>query len=153
MQKAGGIGTVATRADIIDKVINGQYMEIRGKHIYLTQTGRQLLDLAPEDLRSPALTAEWEEKLLQIEQGKLNKAVFINEIKAYTRDIIFEIKSAEATFKHDNLTGTKCPRCDGLMLEIENRHGKMLRCKDRSCNYKKNIYKNTNARCPNCKNV
>src|SRR5699024_11602850 len=50
-----------------------------------------------------------------------------------------------------NVTGTKCPRCDELMLEIENRQGKMLRCKDRSCNYKKNIYKNTNARCPNCK--
>src|SRR5699024_9042486 len=69
LKKAGGIGTVATRADIIDKLINGQYMEIRGKHLYLTRTGRQLLELAPQDLRSPALTAEWEEKLLQIERG------------------------------------------------------------------------------------
>src|SRR5699024_3641470 len=56
-----------------------------------------------------------------------------------------------STFKDDNITGTKCPRCGGLMLEIENKHGKMLRCKDQSCQYKKNIYKNTNARCPNCK--
>src|SRR5699024_7392327 len=80
-----------------------------------------------------------------------NKQQFIQEIKDYTKKITQQIKHAEATFKHDNLTGTKCPRCDGLMLEIENRHGKMLRCKDRSCNYKKNIYKNTNARCPNCK--
>src|SRR5699024_3283943 len=123
----------------------------RGKHLYLTRTGRQLLELAPQDLRSPALTAEWEEKLLQIERGNLNKQQFIQEIKDYTKKITQQIKHAEATFKHDNLTGTKCPRCDGLMLEIENRHGKMLRCKDRSCNYKKNIYKNTNARCPNCK--
>src|SRR5699024_11157766 len=151
LQQAGGIGTVATRADIIDKLINGQYMDIRGKHIFLTQTGRQLLDLAPEDLRSPALTAEWEQKLTQIERGKLNKNAFINDIKGYTKNIIHEIKNAEATFKHDNLTGSKCPQCGGLMLEIENKHGKMLRCKDRSCNYKKNIYKNTNARCPNCK--
>ncbi len=151
LQKVGGLGTVATRADIIDKLINGQYMEIRGKYIYLTQTGRQLLELAPTDLRSPALTAEWEEKLLQIEQGKLNKSQFINEIKRYTQQITSEIKGMEATFKHDNITGTKCPRCDSLMLEIENRHGKMLRCQDRSCNYKKNVYKNTNARCPNCK--
>lgn len=151
LQQAGGIGTVATRADIIDKLINGQYMDIRGKHIFLTQTGRQLLDLAPEDLRSPALTAEWEQKLTQIERGKLNKNAFINDIKGYTKKIIHEIKNAEATFKHDNLTGSKCPQCGELMLEIENKHGKMLRCKDRSCNYKKNIYKNTNARCPNCK--
>lgn len=151
LQKVGGIGTVATRADIIDKLINGQYMEIRGKYIYLTQTGKQLLELAPEDLRSPALTAQWEDKLIQIEKGSLKKEIFIKEIKQYTKQIVHDIKNAEATFKHDNVTGTKCPCCDGLMLEVENRQGKMLRCKDRTCNYKKNIYKNTNARCPNCK--
>lgn len=151
LKAVGGIGTVATRADIIDKLINGQYMEIRGKYIYLTQTGKQLLNLAPEDLRSPALTAEWEHKLIQIEQGKLKKQQFIAEIKDFTKDIVQEIKSMDKEFKHDNVTGSKCPRCEGLMLEIENRNGKMLRCKDRQCNYKKNIYKNTNARCPNCK--
>jgi DNA topoisomerase-3 len=151
LQAVGGIGTVATRADIIEKLINGQYMELRGKYLYLTKTGKQLLELAPEDLRSPALTAEWEKKLIQIEKGQLKKEQFITEIKVYTKDIVQQIKNMEATFKHDNITGTKCPRCDELMLEIENRHGKMLRCKDQSCNYKKNIYKNTNARCPNCK--
>src|SRR5690625_1594753 len=151
LKDAGGIGTVATRADIIEKLINGQYMELRGKYLYLTPTGKQLLELAPEDLRSPALTAEWEKKLLQIEKGQLKKEQFIQEIKTYTKEIVHQIKNMEATFKHDNVTGTKCPNCDELMLEIENRNGKMLRCKDRTCNYKKNIYKNTNARCPNCK--
>src|SRR5699024_3262302 len=142
------IGTVATRADIIDKLINGQYMDIRGKHIFLTQTGRQLLDLAPEDLRSPALTAEWEQKLTQIERGKLIKNAFINDIKGYTKNIIHEIKNAEATFKHDNLTGSKCPQYGGLMLEIENKNGKMLRCKDRTSNYKQKIYNKTNEHHP-----
>jgi len=151
LHEAGGIGTVATRADIIDKLINGQYMEIRGKYIHLTQTGKQLLELAPEDLRSPALTAEWEKKLLEIERGTLDKQTFIKEIKTYTNNIVQEIKQMDATFKHDNVTGTKCPKCDDLMLEIENRQGKFLRCKNRSCNHRKNIYKNTNARCPNCK--
>src|SRR5699024_3696760 len=136
---------------IIEKLIDGQYMELRGKFLHVTPTGKQLLQLAPEALRSPKLTAEWEQKLTQIEKGKLKKHDFIAEIKEYTKEIVTEIKRAEATFKHDNITGTKCPQCDKLMLEIENRHGKMLRCKDRSCNYKKNIYKNTNARCPNCK--
>src|SRR5699024_9677824 len=84
LHRAGGIGTVATRADIIDKLIDGQYMELRGKYLYLTQTGKQLLELAPEDLRSPALTAEWEQKLLLIEKGKLNKNKFIAEIRTYT---------------------------------------------------------------------
>lgn len=151
LRDAGGIGTVATRADVIEKLINGQYMELRGKYLYLTKTGKQLLELAPEDLRSPVLTAEWEKKLLQIENGQLKKEQFIQEIKTYTKEIVQQIKSMEATFKHDNVTGTKCPHCDELMLEIENRNGKMLRCKNQSCNYKKNIYKNTNARCPNCK--
>lgn len=151
IHKVGGIGTVATRADIIDKLFNSQYMELRGKYIYLTQTGRQLLDLVPEDLRSPALTAEWEQKLELIEKGKLNKKQFIHDIKLYTKKIVQDIKQMDETFKHDNLTGSKCPKCDKLMLEIENKHGKMLQCQDRSCNYKKNIYKNTNARCPNCR--
>lgn len=151
LNEAGGIGTVATRADIIDKLINGQAMEIRGKYIHLTQTGKQLLELVPEDLRSPALTAEWEKKLLEIERGKLDKQTFIEEIKLYTKKIVQEIKQMDATFKHDNVTGTKCPKCEDLMLEIENRQGKFLRCKNRSCNHRRNIYKNTNARCPNCK--
>src|SRR5699024_4361540 len=86
-----------------------------------------------------------------IEEGKLNKSKFISDIKQYTKRIVTEIKEADATFKHDNLTGTRCPDCDKLMLEIKNRQGKMLRCQDRSCNYRRNIYKNTNARCPDCR--
>lgn len=151
LQAVGGIGTVATRADVIDKLINGGYIEQRGKYLYLTNTGKQLLDLAPEDLRSPALTAEWEDKLLKIENGELEKNQFISEIKSYTKEIVHQIKNMDETFKHDNITGTKCPKCDDFMLEVENKQGKFLRCKNQSCNHKKNIYKNTNARCPNCK--
>lgn len=151
IQQAGGLGTVATRADVIDKLYNAQYMEKRGKYIYLTKKGEQILELAPEALRSPTLTAEWENKLRQIEVGQLNKAQFIKEIREYTKEIVKYIKEMEETFKHDNITGTRCPKCDKFMLEIENRNGKMLRCQDRSCNHKRNVYKNTNARCPNCK--
>lgn len=151
IHQAGGLGTVATRADIIDKLIDGQYMEMRGNAIHLTRKGKQLLNLAPEELRSPHLTAKWEEKLKQIENGKLNKNKFISDIKQYTKKIVTDIKNADDTFKHDNITGTRCPKCDKLMLEISNRHGKMLRCQDRSCNHRRNIYKNTNARCPDCR--
>ncbi|WLV24049.1 DNA topoisomerase III [Aciduricibacillus chroicocephali] len=150
MTKAGGLGTVATRADIIEKLYNTGYMELKGKNIYLTSKGRQLLDLVPEDLKSPALTAEWEEKLTDIANGRLKHKEFISGIKEYTKEIVAEIKSEETKFKHDNLTGTKCPDCGKLMLEIKNKNGKMLVCQDRSCGHKKNISRNTNARCPNC---
>lgn len=150
ISKTGGLGTVATRADIIEKLFNTQYMEMKGKHIFMTSKGKQLLELVPEDLKSPALTAEWEQKLNLIEKGKLNKHTFIKEMKAYAKEVVTEIKRSDATFKHDNMTGTKCPDCGKLMLEINNRNGRMLVCQDRSCGHRKNIAKRTNARCPNC---
>ncbi|HLR62022.1 MAG TPA: DNA topoisomerase III [Lentibacillus sp.] len=150
ISKTGGIGTVATRADIIEKLFNSQLMELRGKHIFTTSKGRQLLELVPEELRSPALTAEWETKLSQIAEGKLNKKHFINDIKGYTKEVVYQIKTSDDKFKHDNLTGSKCPNCGKLMMEVDNKKGKMLVCQDRSCGYKKNIFKRTNARCPNC---
>ncbi|WP_068673179.1 DNA topoisomerase III [Oceanobacillus sp. Castelsardo] len=150
INQAGGIGTVATRADIIEKLFNSMYMELKGKHIFITSKGRQLLDLVPDDLRSPVLTAEWEKKLQAIAEGKLKKEKFITEIKGYTKQIVLEIKNSDETFKHDNMTGTKCPECGKLMLEVKNKHGRMLVCQDRSCGHKKNIAKQTNARCPNC---
>jgi len=150
LHKSGGLGTVATRADIIEKLFNIGYMEMKGKHIFITSKGKQLLELVPEDLKSPALTAEWEQKLSLIEQGKLNKNKFIHEMKDYANEIVQEIKASDETFKHDNLTGTKCPNCGKLMLEINNRNGRMLVCQDRSCGQRKNIAKRTNARCPNC---
>ncbi len=74
LKSTGGLGTVATRADIIDKLFNSFLIEKRsGKDIYITAKGRQLLDLVPEELRSPATTAEWEQKLELIAKGKLKK--------------------------------------------------------------------------------
>lgn len=148
--QTGGLGTVATRADIIEKLFNTQVIENRGKDIYITNKGKQLLDLAPDDLKSPALTAEWEQKLELIAKGKLKKDIFIKEMKGYAREAVSEVKDTDQKFKHDNLTGTKCPECGSLMLEIKNKKGKMLVCSDRSCGYKKNKFKVTNARCPNC---
>src|SRR5690606_16693706 len=80
LKSTGGLGTMATRADIIEKLFNSFMIEKRGgKEIYLTSKGRQLLDLVPEDLKSPALTAEWEMKLEQIAKGKMRKEAFLNE--------------------------------------------------------------------------
>lgn len=149
--EAGGIGTVATRADIIEKLFNTFLIEKKGKDIFITSKGKQLLELVPEDLKSPTLTAEWEQKLGAISKGKLNKNAFINEMKSYAKVVVEEIKISEDTFRHDNLTRTKCPECGKYMLEVNGKKGKMLICQDRECGHRKSISKETNARCPNCR--
>ena len=151
INQTGGLGTVATRADIIEKLFNSFYMEKRGKYLHLTSKGKQLLNLAPEELKSPALTAEWEQKLAAIADGKMKKTIFIKEMKEYAKSAVHDIKNSDSTFKHDNMTGTKCPDCGKLMLEVNGKRGRMLVCQDRECGHKKNIAKTTNARCPKCR--
>ncbi|WP_413377754.1 DNA topoisomerase III [Alkalihalobacillus sp. 1P02AB] len=149
--KAGGIGTVATRADIIEKLFQTFLMEKRGQDLSLTSKGKQLLDLVPSGLKSPALTAEWEKKLDAITKGELDQRTFITEMKEYASSIVKEIKNSEQKFKHDNLTGSKCPECGKLLLEVNGKKGKMRVCQDRECGYKKRLAMVTNARCPKCK--
>lgn len=146
----GGLGTVATRADIIEKLFNTFVVEKKGKDIFITSKGKQLLTLAPQELKKPELTAQWEQKLTQIAKGKLKRDTFINEIKQYTKATIQEIKNSDEKFRHDNITRTKCPQCGKLMLEVATKKGKMLICQDRQCGFKKTISIITNARCPKC---
>jgi DNA topoisomerase-3 len=149
--ETGGIGTVATRADIIEKLFNSFLIEKNGKDIFITSKGKQLLELVPEELRSPALTAEWEQKLGLIAEGKLNKNTFIKEMKEYSKTVVKEIKNSEEKFRHDNITRNKCPECGKFMLEVKGKKGKMYVCQDRECGYRKNVSRTTNARCPKCK--
>ena len=98
------LGTVATRADIIEKLFNSFLIDQKGKDILITSKGKQLLDLVPTELRTPELTSSWEKKLQDISKGKLNKNIFIKEMKDYSKDIVKEIKNSDSKFKHDNLT-------------------------------------------------
>ncbi|MEQ6050094.1 DNA topoisomerase III [Lysinibacillus capsici] len=151
LKSTGGLGTVATRADIIEKLFNSFLIEKRGgKDIYITSKGRQLLDLVPEELKSPALTADWEQKLELIAKGKLKKDVFISEMKNYTKEIVTEIKGSDKKYKHDNISTKSCPDCGKPMLEVNGKKGKMLVCQDRECGHRKNVSRTTNARCPQC---
>lgn len=151
LKSTGGLGTVATRADIIDKLFNSFLIEKRGKDIHITSKGRQLLDLVPEELKSPTLTGEWEQKLEAIAKGKLKKEVFISEMKNYTKEIVSEIKSSDKKYKHDNISTKSCPDCGKPMLEVNGKKGKMLVCQDRECGHRENVSRTTNARCPQCK--
>jgi DNA topoisomerase-3 len=148
--ETGGLGTVATRADIIDKLFNSFVIEKKDKFIYTTSKGRQLLDLSPSDLKSPVLTAKWEQRLNEIAHGQLKMDNFLNDMKEYTRTIIKEIKSSDKKYVHDNETKSRCPDCGSYLLEVNGKKGTMLVCQNRECGYKKGIAQTTNARCPNC---
>ena len=148
--ETGGLGTVATRADIIEKLFHSFMMEKKGNEIHITSKAKQLLELVPEDLKKPELTADWEMKLSQIAKGKIRQGDFLHEIRDYTCEIVYEIKSGEDTFRHDNLTNKVCPRCGKKLLAVNGKNSKMLVCQDRECGYRETISRTTNARCPKC---
>ncbi|MFT4007805.1 MAG: DNA topoisomerase III [Lacrimispora sp.] len=148
--ETGGLGTVATRADIIEKLFSSFLLEKRGKDIFLTSKAKQLLTLVPEDLKKPELTARWEMRLSEIAEGKLKRGAFMKDIRLYSQDLIHQIKAGEGSFNHDNLTNTKCPVCGKRMLAVKGKNSEMLVCQDRECGHREVISRTSNARCPVC---
>ncbi|WBW94715.1 DNA topoisomerase III [Oceanirhabdus sp. W0125-5] len=148
--ETGGLGTVATRADIIEKLFNSFVIEKKGKEIFPTSKGKQLIDLVPADLKSPLLTAKWENELGLISKGKINNKKFIDNMRNYATKLVNDVKSGTAKYTHDNMTRAKCPECGKYLLEVNGKRGKMLVCQDRECGYRKGLSKVTNARCPEC---
>lgn len=150
LKTAGGLGTPATRADIIEKLFNSFYIERRGREIFPTSKGRQLIGIVPPDLKSAELTAKWEQQLSLIAEGKANDRNFIEEMRGYASSLVQAVKSSTAEYKHDNMTREPCPQCGKYLLEVNGKKGKMLVCQDRDCGYRKSISVITNARCPEC---
>jgi DNA topoisomerase-3 len=150
MDKTGGLGTPATRADIIEKLFSSFYIEKRGKEIHPTSKGIQLVDMVPADLKSPELTARWEQKLNLISNGKVNPFEFINDMRNYATKLISTVIASSDVYKHDNMTHEKCPECGKYLLEVNSKKSKMLVCQDRECGYRKSLSIISNARCPEC---
>lgn len=150
IKKSSGLGTPATRADIIEKLFDCFYVERRGKDIYPTSKGKQLISLVPSDLKEPELTAKWEQTLENISRGKADKTEFIKEIKEYASSLVRDIKYSDSNYVHDNMTHTPCPQCGKYLLEVNGKRGRMLVCSDRECGYRENLSFKTNVRCPNC---
>lgn len=148
--ETGGLGTVATRADIIEKLFSSFLLEKRGKDIYLTNKAKQLLELVPEDLKKPELTADWEMKLTRIADGRLKRNLFMKDIRGYSQELIRQIRAGEGSFRHDNLTNTKCPVCGKRMLQVKGKNSEMLVCQDRECGHRETVARTSNARCPVC---
>lgn len=148
--ETGGLGTVATRADIIEKLFNSFVIEKKGKDIYPTSKGKQLIELVPKDLKSPLLTAKWEKQLDDIAKGKINDSKFIKDMREYATNLVEDVKGGTEKFHHDNQTGSRCPNCGKYLLEVNGKNGRILVCQDRECGYRENLARLTNARCPEC---
>jgi DNA topoisomerase III len=146
------LGTPATRADIIEKLIHANSIEREGNRLHPTPKGTQLVELVESELKSPELTAKWEKELEQIARGKGNPNQFLNNIRTRTKELVHEIKRSERNYKPHNLTGSKCPDCGEGLLEIKGKKGKMLVCSNRECHYRRSAEKTLlNKRCPQCK--
>lgn len=150
LKQINGIGTVATRADILEKLFTNDYLVLDNGRIKTTNKAKQLLNLVPKNLKSPSLTATWEKQLDNIAKNKLSKDKFLKDIKDYTRECILEIKDSQDKFKHDNISGKKCEECGSYMLEVDKKGTKMLKCSSPTCRNRKVISRLTNLRCDNC---
>lgn len=133
-----GIGTPATRAGILEKLIKTELLERKGdkktKHFLPTQKGVSLITVLPEAIQSPQLTAEWEEKLKQIEHGLLSPDSFLQEISQMTKSLIktYEvIKGSDVLFPSVQEAIGKCPRCGNDVTE--NKKG--FCCLNKTCGF------------------
>ncbi|MBP1933735.1 DNA topoisomerase III [Ammoniphilus resinae] len=145
------LGTPATRADIIEKLLQTDTIERRGNRLHPTQKGMQLLELVASDLRSPELTTDWEQELERIARGKGNPQQFLAEIRNQAGQLVREIKTSETNYKPHNLTGSKCPECGEFLLERKGKRGKMLVCSNHECHYRRAAENQLiNKRCPQC---
>ncbi|MDD6145930.1 MAG: DNA topoisomerase III [Oscillospiraceae bacterium] len=150
IETTSGLGTPATRADIIEKLFDNFSIERVGKEIHPTAKGKQLIRIVPDDLKSAELTAKWEQQLQNISRGKADMKKFIAEMRDYSTHLVSTVIASNAQYTHENATKDKCPLCGKYLLEVNGKKGKMLICQDRECGYRKGISQVTNARCPEC---
>lgn len=150
IEATSGLGTPATRADIIEKLFDNFSIERNGKEIRPTAKGKQLIKIVPADLKSAELTAKWEQQLQNISRGTADMKTFIAEMKKYATSLVSMVIASDAQYVHDNMTKEKCPECGKYLLEVNGKKGKILICQDRECGYRKGLSQVTNARCPNC---
>ncbi|MBH5319227.1 DNA topoisomerase III [Paenibacillus sp. GSMTC-2017] len=146
-----GLGTPATRADIIEKLIATDTIERMRNTLAPTGKGKQLIELVVDELRSPELTARWESELERIAQGKGDAEAFMRNIREQASKWVAEVKRETKEYKPHNLTGSICPDCSKPLLEVKGKRGKSLVCSDRECTYRRAAEPVLlNKRCPQC---
>ncbi len=134
--KGCGLGTPATRAEIIEKLLYNNYIERQGKELIPTSKGIQLIKLVSPALKSPQLTAQWEQRLSNIARGEGSKTEFMADIRSNALELVKGIAADTASYKADNISKTKCPVCGKFMLLVKGKRGRMLVCQDRACGHR-----------------
>lgn len=146
-----GLGTPATRAEIIEKLVKSELMERTGHALRVTPKGKQLLNLVNKELVSPKLTAKWEKQLEDIAHGKMKSQKFIGDIKNDTKRLVSEVKNNKEDYKDFSLTKKRCPECNSLLKVRKTRDGEIYVCSNPECNYRRRKdAKVSNHRCPQC---
>ena len=133
-----GIGTPATRAGIIEKLVKKGFLTREGsgktKNLIPTEKGRALIAVMPEEIQSPAMTADWEQQLLQIERGELEPETFMNEIEQMVASLVETseaVKGAKMLMKNNGKIVGVCPHCGAEVVERE----KGWFCANRECRF------------------
>jgi len=138
----GGLGTPATRADLIEKLVQYHYVDRVGKEFVPTPKGREVVRLAPLQLRAPELTGKWEERLSAIAEGTEDALSFVTDIKKNARDLVEQVVATRDSY-HPAFTDSKeCPYCHGPMMKVVDELGQVhYVCQKLSCSYEEMIVK------------
>ena len=146
-----GLGTPATRADIIEKLVSSDTIERQGNHLHPTGKGTQLIELVSPELRSPELTAKWESELEKIARGQGQPGPFLQGIRQMAESLVSGVKQNDAHYKPHNVSNSHCPDCGTRMLEKKSKRGTFLVCPSEDCSYRRTTSKQlSNRRCPQC---
>ena len=128
-----GLGTPATRAAVIEKLVKGGFAERKGKQLIPTQNGAALISVLPDMLTSPQLTAEWENNLTQIAKGAADPGEFLSGIEAMARELVQTHAAAldgkKDLFREEKPSVGKCPRCGSPVHEGK----KNYYCSNKEC--------------------
>ena len=134
-----GLGTPATRAGIIEKLVSGGYVERKGKQLVATEDAVKLISLLPDTVKSPTMTAEWENKLLLMERGEISEKAFMVGITDFVKGLVTDYSVVSEQDKQSfteklrdkaALIGT-CPRCGGTVSECKIGYA----CEKKECDF------------------
>ena len=130
-----GLGTPATRAAVIEKLVGGGFVERKGKQLLPTKNGTNLVCVLPDSLTSPQLTAAWENNLTQIAKGNADPDEFLSGIEAMARELVkaypFLSDTDKERFKEEKPVIGKCPRCGENVYEGR----KNYYCSNKECSF------------------
>lgn len=130
-----GLGTPATRAAIIEKLVSGGFVERKGKNLIPTKAGINLVTVLPDTLTSPMLTADWEQRLNEVAKGQASPEVFMDGIEAMAAELVQKYshisEDGQKLFQPEKETVGLCPRCGKPVYEGK----KNFACSDRACQF------------------